>query len=97
MQPVLQIPEPAVPIDPLQDSEAAVAWIEKLIVEAERQIRGMEQGPLRMREVVDVAVRTLGHPILGDREVAHLACQLIYSSIARGMPPELRSPKDDEP
>jgi hypothetical protein len=91
MRPTLQIAEPAVPIDPINEPDAALEWIEKLIVEAERQISGLQRGGERMEAAVDVASRTLGRPCYGNREVSRLAVQLIYSRTVRGLPPEYRS------
>jgi hypothetical protein len=80
------------------------AWIEKLILEAERQMPGIQRGPERMTAVVETVISTVEVPdvaaslppgvsVIGRREIARMLCQMVYSTLARNLPTNLRTPK----
>lgn len=91
MRLVLEIPEPPALFDPFEDSDEMVTYIEHLIIQAEKQLPGADRGPEKMEAVVDVVIRTVDLPVRGDREVARVLAQALYSSLARDLPAKLRS------
>lgn len=101
---MLKIPEDRWPQTPLGwDAPDAISeWIEYLIGEAERQLGGSSRGPDRMEAVVEAVVRSVelpdvaasvhhGGSLVGRRGIAKMVSQMVYSTIARRLPPNLRT------
>lgn len=89
----LSIPVPEKPLNPFTQSDEVSEFIESLIIAAEREIRGINSGPQRMEAVVEILVQSVGTPVFGDAQIAHVLAQTLYGSFARNLPPEFRLSK----
>lgn len=101
---MLDVPKDRWPQQPLEwdTPDAISAWIELLIGEAERQMGGPSRGGERMEAVIDVVVKSVvlpdlaatmppGGSVLSRRDLARMVSQMVYSTIARRLPPNLRT------
>lgn len=95
----LSIELPATKLDPLKKSDEAFDFATKVIIEAERQLPGidLEMGRRRLALATDVMMEALVLPALNPRAFAKLYVKTVYVSIARRLPDHMRASKTEPP
>ena len=95
---MLKVDLPDTPLNVFDQPDETARWLETLILEAEREIRGLERGPDRLSAVAEVVEQTVVLPNIEDADIqrrvmARMLVQVAYSMIVKGLPANLRSSK----
>jgi hypothetical protein len=83
--------------DPFLEPDEAFKLVESYVIEAERQIRGIERGPERFKAVLAAVMRAIEFPDEGRETAAAVMVQMVYTSIAIHLPDHMRLSKTHPP
>jgi len=88
---------PKVLLDPLVDTQEAIDLARHVVIEAERQIQGIQKGHERLDAVTEVLIQCLVLPKENPRDFAKLFAKTVYFHIAEHVPDHLRMSKTQPP